>query len=788
MVEDEEGAASPELAEAVKEFGVAGFDAKRKAREYYRQGSDVEVTSTCASLAKQRHDCSQLLARKVFRYGHFFLTSADDLENMESRLSQLRRTMGKTEYLLSTIETAANNLDVEAVGLHSSTSWSDEERHEQEKSSLPDLRFKQILALSSTDDHPLKWLLESPRLLSLKLHQDSLTDAIEIINRAKASQVSGEGELMWAAQYAQGLVAKESERLSARLAGLLEDDDGVSSERLMRAEKQKHDNINEHPVMLLRQLGLGDLACSAFLRGKSRRLQRTLSEITSSSLATEPEQCMVELGQAIFGGILDTHREFQRLFSSEQDKAFPDAWRACFAMWTKEHCSRYIATFVRFLLPGCASEYKSKIVEQREQEQARDQPQDSNWLAFEFEKPINLGEYQKENQSSMVLLSNDEWRVLGNCLRWTLLLCKRLEKEGVSLSFLVARQLQAPLNAALDSIFVKAGRSARFALDGDTFKSEQLRVESREGADELVLSLTSSGQTMYQLVHDLIRKIKRIYSTSYSTATASLESRITNRLVSLLDTYMANLVHASGAWPVTIEDMALASARRGDGIGSTIEKIKAKLGRDLDAKEERVVAVLVGKRISESQALAILANVLFVSTDLAVRARENIEKLFRRPVPSLREFEGSFKYLRACCDAFESRTASRLLEDVLQWSHFDYQSSTPPTTATESGVVVSANFARLVASLTQLRSLVEKRLGKGERSNDLLASIVDRLLEMLFAGGPSQQIFGPVRGKENKKRFAADLRMLVEKCEELAGRAPKEKIAHTIRQMITEHG
>ncbi|GBG30264.1 Hypothetical Protein FCC1311_064832 [Hondaea fermentalgiana] len=880
-----------ELDPELEVFSTKGFDAKAFTRSFYEQHTEAQAKTFCLQLLEQRGKASDLLQRKVFRHYPKFIESASDLRKMDAGLSELRRGLGKTEFVLQSIQVAASNLErlrtfeekrleianrrekerrklVKLSSVAGSAS-ADEMQNSATNSglgrsngaaqggsrldtealaaSLEVSRFKKVQSLYSDASFPLAWLIEAPDKLRLLLHSEAYEDAVALVNRVRKVDVdkfqsdleaklqSGEqvdtymlDEKLWALYYAIRIVEEEAESFLDELLQLLERNqprlggrilaDGKSS----KTQKQQQQQFARHPVELISALGQPVVACRGYLRGRRRFIREVSDEVIYGPLATEPEQCILELAQGVFGAILETSMEFRSLFAETQARsksnsnngakgdavnAVPDTLQPLFVVWAHEEATRFCTNFVRFLIPGFQESssagtggmtsyeldlYDDATVDDEERELLLGD--DLNALAM---KGIPFAS-EKGGLESHVSLNSAQWTSLGTCLRWSLLLCRRLEKEDVLLSFVLARQLGGPLLSAVNALFANAEKALRTQLRRETWQAEQLRVEGRIANEEAGLTLTASGQTAYSVVGTILERVKQIYKRSYATRTATLEARIVEGLVGLLGVYLDNLVHAAGAWPAKLdgsrdkfEEFILAQSRRGESYQGICTKIE----RPLTYREKRCVTILMSGPYSNAQLLGMIADALYVSTDLSTRAVENFEKLFKRRVRTLRKFLSSVRSLdndespwRMLCDAFVTRNANSFLEDVLQWSQFNYSSGQRVDAVQEDRAAVSPNFERLANVLADLKNLGTKILGGHSCALDMVASIVEHMIDKLEADGMPSAIFGPVDGPTNSKRLAADLHLLLQLPQTLLQRQPSEEATAKVESILQKTG
>lgn len=136
--------------------------------------------------------------------------------------------------------------------------------------------------------------------------------------------------------------------------------------------------------------------------------------------------------------------------------------------------------------------------------------------------PFDSEEMERQRQfvPGIMVLTPDDWSVLGTCLRWTMLLCRKIEKDQqLTLGFCVTRELHAPLAAAIQGAYRSLETNLRAALLEEQWVTTHLRVEgSPEQLNESrQVSLTSSAVRLYDLVHALMRNIKKVLSPNYPT-------------------------------------------------------------------------------------------------------------------------------------------------------------------------------------------------------------------------------------------------------------------------------
>jgi len=861
-------------------FAAAGFRAEAAAERFLETQSAAAARAYVERLAALRGTAGAALQRKVFRHYPKFVAAARDLRLVEASLTALRRDLGKTEFVLQSVERAAADLerlhdfeearlqaakrrekerrslllqhsDEDAIAASSPSSRAStlasavpilagalqfyagvDNAHQKRRgigASLENSRFKKVQALYCEEDGPSKfelaWVIRAPDRLDLLLHNSLYQEAVDLIKKVRKTDLdtfqrdlefkmqNGEDldtfvldEQLWALHFAKDMTEMKAGNFLDWLLSKLEQNEELQLPRFSEAGAAQR----MHPVVYLRALGKHELACRGFLAGKRRRNQEISSEVMYSPLATDPEQCILELAESIFKELLEANLSFKELFVETGDnenkeeeelkelddsEPIPNTLQSLFLVWSKEEVVRFCANFVRFLLPGCKSENVEQaksiiggdetMLQTKQDSQSTEDGDDMSAVAM---KGIPFRSEQRELEN-LLNLSLEEWRMLGSCLRWTLLLCRRLEKEGMILGFVVARQLKVPLYTAIESLFEHAEKDIRSCLRRETWQTALLQVETREGESSPGVSLTKSAQKLYELVNEIFSKLMRIYSSSFVTSTIALEKRITCCMASMLSVYLDNLVHAAGAWPATLdssrekfEEFVMAGARRGEGYQSICSKFE----RPLSYRERRVVSILMSEPYSNAQSFSIISNALYVSTDLIPRVRENFEKLFKKQVPVLRNLETSSGSLendsshwRMLCDALVTRISSKLLEDVLQWSNFDY------TAKAKISSEMSPNFERLTNELVELKTLASEKLGGHSCALDILASITEFMLEKLTANGSPGTIFGPVEGKENASRLSADVHLLLKLPETLVDREVA-KTAQKMADMILE--
>eukprot|EP00516_Mucochytrium_quahogii_P008716 CAMPEP_0203765622 /NCGR_PEP_ID=MMETSP0098-20131031/18512_1 /ASSEMBLY_ACC=CAM_ASM_000208 /TAXON_ID=96639 /ORGANISM=" , Strain NY0313808BC1" /LENGTH=871 /DNA_ID=CAMNT_0050661889 /DNA_START=318 /DNA_END=2933 /DNA_ORIENTATION=+ len=810
----------------LERFAVEDFDAKSFAKKYYENRTDAQAKAYCVYLMQRKASAAQQLQRRVFKHYPKFIESSLDLQEMESDMSKLRRCLGKNDFLLSTIENAATGMskirskDKEPHGDGKKTKPQKEFTGLEKvdlRDSLELTRFKNVQALICGEDFEGQHLIDAPDRIQLLLHKNAYQDAVDLINEITSLDVEGMQvdlrqkligvdpymleERLWGLRFAKQMVEEKAEELVEELVSALEMNVEVSDrdpgvDPITHADLSNIDGSVKksanHPVLLLQKLGRNEIASRGFLHGRAACIKELSDEVIYSSLASDPEQCILELSQRIFRRILETNQDFSKLFLTGDKLAkngySPDALLSCLMVWNKNQVAHYCLNFCRFLLPG----YKGGEPGQFEQSvESILNGGDSNETEenMSLKAGVPFASEVKGHDGNLVTLTNEEWRILGNCLRWTLLLCRRLEKDGLTLNFMVTRQLKEPLNVALESIFTLVERNLRYHLSQEKWHSEQLRVEGRGSDGNSVLSLTESGQKAYELVHGLIRKVKKIYSTNYSTTTMALEARIIQGISSTLQTYLDNVVHFAGAWSAKFadsreefEEAVLSNMRRGDSY----QQICKKLG-NLGYREKRVVTVLMSEPFTVDQLLSMISDVLYMSTDLIKRTRENFEKLFKRQIEPLRNLERSLDLevdsspWRLLSDAFVTRTARKMLNDVLHWSDFDY--SKPTGHLPRLGV--SPNFDNFAKAMHDLKKTTMKRLGNHSSGQVLVSSVSEHILVKLEGQGTPSAIFGPVDASQ-KPRLSADLQLVLDLPLSLFNREPSQRARDCVNNISTK--
>lgn len=869
-------------------FSRSDFDAKRFTQAFYEQNTEAQAKAFCMQLLEHRGKATDHLQRMVFKHYPKFIESAEDLRKMDAGLSELRRGLGKTEFVLQSIQVAASNLErlrtfeekrlevakrrekerrklvklssaAAAAAATAAASASGAQRNfsdisgartslgggnrveqrldaEALAASLEASRFKKVQSLYSDESFALSWLIEAPDKLQLLLHREAFEEAVDLVKRVRsvdldAFQVQVEAKLqrgehvdtymldekLWALYYAIRVVEEEAEEFLDDLLQLLEKNQHRLGGRVLADYSESSLQYCRHPVELVSALGEPVVACRGYLRGRRRFIREISDEVIYGPLATEPEQCIIELAQGVFGAILETSIEFCALFSKnhaegaggkfpskeratlatldeKRARTVPDTLQSLFVVWAHEEVTRFCTNFVRFIIPG----YQEQSREELEGATGSNEETSETMLGDDLNALAMKGipfPSEKNPISSPISLSDAQWSSLGTCLRWTLVLCRRLEKEEVVLGFVVARQLGGPIRAVVDSLFASSEKALRTQLRRETWQAERLRVESRMANSGAGLALTSSGQAAYSVVGKILDRIKNVYKTSYATRTEALEGRIVDGIIGVLKTYLENLVHAAGAWSAKLdgsrdkfEEFVFAQARRGEGYRG----ICSKIDRPLSYREKRCVTILMSEPYSNAQILGMIADVLYVSTDLSVRAVENFEKLFKRRVQALRDFLSSVRSLdneespwRMLCDAFVTRNANRYLEDVVQWSQFNYSSIQRGDTGPAQ---ISPNFERMATVLGDLKNLAEKILGGHSCALDMVASIVEHMIDKLEADGMAAAIFGPVDGEANAVRLAEDLNLLLKLPTTLMQREPSDEAVAKVKSILKSTG
>jgi len=709
-------------------FCRSDFDPATYAQKFYTNNTAAQAKAFTVRLANHKREAATNLQDKIFHFYPDFIQCGQNLGDMEKETSVMRRCLGKSEFILGSMLEAARELK-QGGFLRKNTKVEIPvilQENESIARAIELSKFRQILALGSYGENE-QWILASPDSLARHIFYGDLDHAVDLISRIRKageeSQVDitspmrkpeEENQISWALRFSVMLIEEKAEELT-----------NMFLQKIAGEQPSPRNPIyyQTHPVRYLRSLDRSGVACRSFLQGRANFLKQVIDEVLFSRLSLDPEECVLELAQRTFRGVLDTYHDFHELFTkteSQEKNVLHNTLLSRFMVWANDQVVSYCRRFIRFLLPGfhgqtSAIEEVSLVI------------------------PVPFNSEISNTCSAVIFLSNEEWGKLGNCLRWTLLMCKRLEKDGLSFSFVVAREMKEPLDAALLSMFNNLEKTLRYQLSHEIWCVEQLQVESND--KQSVLCLTESGQKVYEHIHSLMRRTKKIYSTNYSTTTSGLEAVICESTVSVLRVYLLNIVHVAGAWPTAATDGSIDtfqeyvwSARR---RGEPPQRIIDQAGFELSDRDKRVVTVLTTDLFSVSQLLGMIADSLFVSSDLVVRVRENTEKLFKRHIPQLRKFEADLKDHHdsptgMLLHAFVSRTAHRLFDELLERGPLCYRLSGKQNN----------RFDELLKSIADMKLAADKCIG----NTDFIGRLVQLVCEkVLLRMGADVSIFGQVQ-------------------------------------------
>lgn len=413
----------------------------------------------------------------------------------------------------------------------------------------------------------------------------------------------------------------------------------------------------------------------------------------------------------------------------------------------------------------------------------------------------------------LLVLTSKEWAILGTCLRYTFLLCRRLEKEGLSLAFAVDNELCVALAAAVEGSFRHLHREIRGELSKEKWELKQLRIETSqhraegdeqntESKQDECLSLTASALRLYDLMHEVIRNIKKIISPNYMT-TYALKSVLVELTVQTAGAYVANIMDSAGAWSISgydstrFEDTVHLCKQRGEPFQKICETLQeqAHLGRELTVREARVVRVVLQSPLTTSQQIAQLADVYYICNDLLPRIRQKYEALVKEDLEALWHIEvgedvSADFAVPLLCGAFARRQAVYYLEDVLRWSQFDYAKR-------DDTLKVSEHFTRTFEEISVLKESLHTSLGSA-LAYDLVSQIIEEIFSKLCANHLRSKVeeqkrnihslFGQVT-LQGFQRLQRDLQLLLDCVQQLFGRDPTQRskaLADMLVQTISE--
>ena len=396
------------------------------------------------------------------------------------------------------------------------------------------------------------------------------------------------------------------------------------------------------------------------------------------------------------------------------------------------------------------------------------------------------------------MLTSKEWAILGTCLRYTFLLCRRLEKDGFSLAFAVESELHEALGAAIEGSFRHLHQEIRGEIGKEEWQLKQLRIETsqqnnpgdekEDSKQDECLSLTASTLRLYDLMHELIRNVKKIISTNYLT-TSRLKNVLTKLTVQTFGAYIANIMESAGAWGISgydssrFEDTVYLCKQRGEPFTEICNILEGRehVGRTLTAREVRVVKVVLQSPLTTAQQIAQLSDVYYICNDLAPRVRQKYEALYKTSLePSWQiqvcEDVSANSAVPLLSAAFARRQAVYFLEDVLRWSQFDYAK-------VDNTSKISQNFTRAFEELSVLKEKLTTSVGVA-LAYELIAQIVEEILSKLCANHLRSKVddqkrnihslFGKVSA-QGYQRVEQDLQLLLDCVKQLFEREPTQR-------------
>mmetsp|Transcript_14285 Transcript_14285/g.18746 ORF Transcript_14285/g.18746 Transcript_14285/m.18746 type:complete len:846 (+) Transcript_14285:288-2825(+) len=774
-------------------FSKNSFKPKDYAVSYFKQHSRAEAREHCGNILDQKNAATLQLQRKIYQHYPNFIASANDISESRKELASVRQSIENIGENVTRLRNAANVL-VKANSRYGTQTRvaSFGGRMQQSISGLPttesnplngfssvlanENRFNTVVALSSGE---MRWILEAPDTLDVLIYERRYKEAVDLIAQVREHEMKdsgyvkeksgvssrksrcSEGDQKWALNRAKEKVNMRADEVKAILLRILSDGKSLSD--------------SDHPVSLLQSLGEEQEGCDAFFRGQAEFINRGCRAIMASSLASDPERCVKEVARRVFRGILETVLIFRRtLMRNENGEHEIGSSRHLpkLVLWSHQVVQRFCSHFNRFALPEFRkSSENGNSINSGDVVQVIQVDSASllgTAIKFGSEKVIkDKNGLEQVAISGLLLLNQEEWKILGACLKHTMLLCRRLEKEHLSLGFSVAKELYEPLRAAIKGAFRNLESKLRIELLKDNWKLTPLKVEgsTRPNAKDTNrrLSLTDSAFGLYDLMHEVMKRIKKILSPTYSTTSLLQEDVAYASHLTLLK-YVQNVLHAAGAWPLGVElastmesssfwlathleDVVLSLVRRGNSTDTVISILtRDHLKRELTDLEKRTVTVLVLAPWTMNQRLAQIADVYFIISDLSKRVRQNLEKIFKRTESRLFLFQDepsdqAEKYLHLICASYCKQKATYLLEDVLRWSHLDYSISAEG--------YISENFVRVGEKLLDLKNKTKKILGE-----EVAVKIVTLIVEvMLFKISSGWEVDEAARSKSVKQLF-----------------------------------
>lgn len=447
-----------------------------------------------------------------------------------------------------------------------------------------------------------------------------------------------------------------------------------------------------------------------------------------SQVANDPEQCVVELAQRVFRGILDCVSSFEEIFMASE--IFNKQLHLpLLVRWSTTQLTTFSSHFTRFLLP----EFRP----QQQQQQQIDSVVNVEQDVIRFRSEITSPMYSARG---LLVLSSKEWTALGACLRYTLLLCRRLEKQHFSLMFCLEKQLSTALGAAIEGGFRNLQMQISREIKREEWQMQQLEIESavdkeEERDREQALSLTSSALRLYDLMHEMIRNVNKIISPQYIT-TNGLRGVVTDWIVDTFKVYIANVVNIAGAWvvidynPTRFEDEIHLMKQRGESVQRISDTLTQLVGHELSPFEQRVLKTVHLPSYTTAQQIGQIADVHYITCDLIPRVRRKLEKVFGSKIEALYDVkfvsgETVEEAVGMLCRAFGRRRAVFFLDDILRWSQFDYSKESWSSKTT-------GEFQRAQSELLSLKNIVMVSLGE-KISRDVIEIILDEIICKLCA-------------------------------------------------------
>lgn len=318
-----------------------------------------------------------------------------------------------------------------------------------------------------------------------------------------------------------------------------------------------------------------------------------------------------------------------------------------------------------------------------------------------------------------VFQSEELFAKLGNCLKYAFKECYKLEKKGLSLSFVLARLFLPELLEVIRNNYKRVEGQIAEALAAEKWTVCELWVQdpkARKGKEKgkrkkRVLKLTDSAKYLYDIVRNLLKELVPILDSDvYPSATDELYPPVVQGMVRLFEDYL----------------LAMAKQSRPEDVN-----------------------------FRDNQSLSIIANAFYLADDLLPRVSRELHKQFGRQVPELEAFRAKLLRLHdalqhAYCQKRSYvwvQTVLKLKETYGAYEGRDDILRTQP----------SDGFVRLCSYLTQLSSkIVECTTVTSVRP--ILTLATEELLRVLQDKAPWQEVN---MGLGGLVQLALDLQFLI---------------------------